>query len=170
MNETVPDGIVVCDTYKLFRKDRDPFSSSKSRGGGVFIAVKTHIQADELPVRHFDAEHVFVKLKYYNEIMVVCCVYIPPNSPLSLYEKHLDDLRVIAAKFSESKLVVVGDFNMPNLVFNPNSPGDIDSGGDTASELLDELAVLGLVQYNAVRNSHGRLLDLCFANFGLLVT
>lgn len=96
LNDTISDGNVVCDMYKIFRKDRDLTTSIKLRGGGVFIAVKNHISADILPVQHEEVEHIFVKLKYNSETIVICCVYLPPLSPWTLYEKHLNDLRTIS--------------------------------------------------------------------------
>jgi len=72
--------------YNVFICDRSSATSIHYRGGGVVIAVKNDVSALEIPVPKFmGAEWVFLKI-YFNSISyIICGVYFPPSSPVSLY-------------------------------------------------------------------------------------
>ena len=98
-NEILPNG------YTIYRKDRC------SCGGGVLIAIKDNFTSS-LTTSPSDIETITVKILISNPI-ILCLVYIPPNSSNSYYDSlfhYLSDLP------NEScTIVIVGDFNFPDI-------------------------------------------------------
>ena len=84
-----------------------------SRGGGVLIAIKDNL-ASSLITSPSDIETITIKIPISNPI-IICLVYIPPNycNSDSYYDSlfhHLSDL-----SNGTSKIIVVGDFNFPDI-------------------------------------------------------
>jgi len=80
--------------FHVFRFDRCPLTSSLIRGGGVLIAVRTSLKS--LPI-HIDAVHVeqlFVVLSIGPCKLLIGTVYLPPSSPLPLYESYTSTVEI----------------------------------------------------------------------------
>ena len=65
-NEILPNG------YAIYRKDRS------SRGGGILITIKDNLASSLIPSPS-DIETITIKISISNPI-IICLVYIPPNS------------------------------------------------------------------------------------------
>ena len=72
LSEKIFNGEILPSCYVLFRCDRP------SLGGGVLIAVHKSLSST-LILSPSDLEVVLVKLGLNNPV-VICCVYVPPNS------------------------------------------------------------------------------------------
>ena len=55
---------VIDDTFKIFRKDRNSFTSVNEHGGGVFIATRSSIHAESGTIPVDNLEQIYVKIKY----------------------------------------------------------------------------------------------------------
>lgn len=75
------------NNYIIYRCDRSPLTSVYKRGGGVLVAVRSHLNSKMLNVTVKCIEHVFVQIKLRSNVIIICCVYIPPSSPITLYEQ-----------------------------------------------------------------------------------
>lgn len=105
LNDSIFNNEVIPSGYSLYRKDRS------SRGGGVLVAVSDSIpsSACSSPV---ELEVVTVVLQLQQEI-TLCTVYVPPDAPL-VYVQSLCSY-LISLSNTAKALVVVGDFNFPNI-------------------------------------------------------
>ena len=90
----------------LYRNDRH------SRGGGVLIAVTSYLFTSLIPSPH-GLEVICIKLGQGNDIIVICCVYVPPGSPLTYVSSLVHFLTKLTSSFT--KCIVVGDFNFPDI-------------------------------------------------------
>ena len=88
--------------FVLYRSDRP------SRGGGVLIAIHESMHST-LISSPSDLEVVSVRLGLDNHL-VVCCVYVPPDSTVLYVSSLVNYLTEIV-----SKCIIVGDFNFPDI-------------------------------------------------------
>lgn len=153
------------DTFNVHRKDR-----VHKRGGGVLIALNNVIfSSDEIEVPGaIDLEYVCIKAKAAQQNIYIYCAYIPPNSPATLYQRHLETISSISIA-AEDNIIIVGDFNLPNIQWISDDDCDniqIPSVYDpqSSAEFITGLMSIGLHQINSIRNKNNRLLDLIFTN------
>ena len=76
LSDFIADGEILPTDYILYRKDR------LSRGGGVMIAVKSSLFTS-LISSPSDLEVVCIKMDIGSDILLICCVYVPPDSSIS---------------------------------------------------------------------------------------
>lgn len=153
--------------YDVFRRDREDSGSVKKDGGGVLVAVKSEWQASRCVELESDAEDVWISIQNSaGEKSYICCAYIPPadNSALLSFSNNLFNFKGL---LSERTAIIVGDFNLPNIrwvnMLNENflQPTQVDS---RSSSLIDILSYSEFLQYNNVRNSNDKVLDLILCN------
>ena len=87
-------------------------------GGGVAVYVR-----DTLPfsqISHLECElfeTLWVKIKFHKTTLLLCSVYLPPNTTSDRQSQFLDylsDCVLEAKQHSPDLLVLVGDFNAGN--------------------------------------------------------
>lgn len=161
---------VFCNLFKVYRMDRNSNTSDKQRGGGVLIAVKTEYDSSLVPLEGVNVEHVFVKVRVGNGKFVFGCVYIPPRSDIAVYSGHVQVVGDIMRKHGDHTAIIVGDYNLPNLVWNCNYEGAMNVTSDVEALLCDEFSLLGLTQRNYVCNVNDSVLDLCFSNCYMVIS
>ena len=156
--------------YNIYRADRNPGTSGLERGGGVLIGVKkrfhpkpVHLQGDER------LEQIAVRIPLSGKTLFVCCVYIPPNSEASIYTQHSSCVQQLCdLAQSTDDVVVVGDYNVPNLTwhFDEDFNAYLPSGQSTEQEvaLIEDVLGTGLQQVFDLPNANGRLLDLALVS------
>ena len=76
LSDQVSDSEILPNGFVFFRKDRP------TRGGGVLIAVKSAVPSSSLPSPP-DIEVISVEIGA-NHDSVLCSIYVPPDSPVSL--------------------------------------------------------------------------------------
>lgn len=172
--------------FFVYRCDRSALNSDSDLGGGVLIAVRSHISSELVTVPGTEAvELVLVKLKLERSNVFVCCVYIPSGSDVSTYRLYYDALEKTLNFIdldSDDELWLFGDFNLSSIdwvsqTVSGNCVDDAGSGfgyenvlipsnvGESAkAELLHLLLSADLHQMNNVLNCDGRLLDLIFTS------
>ena len=108
LSDSIYDGEILSYDYTLYRKDR------LSRGGGVLVAVNCSIPSSLLPSPP-DLEVASVKCGLNTEL-ILCTVYVPPNSSESYLTSlftYLSDLTC-----SPNQCLIVGDFNFPDICWS----------------------------------------------------
>lgn len=154
------------DSYSVFRCDRDLSKLNVKRGGGVMLAVKEKYKPTpmDLQVVHDNT----VKIDIVGCNLTVDCIklcvfviYIPPNvssDELSIFFEHFESLYHLY----DTKMLMVGDFNLPNLYDNSN---------DHRVELFKNFSDLfALRQLNNIKNINNRILDLILSNITCTVS
>ena len=166
LNSQITNDELGLSNFDIFRVDRDTTGSEKKRGGGVIIITKKHLKARKLDVPLLDIEQVFVSVKLDKDNVILGCLYIPPQSPVEVYHRHCDSVECILEKYPNSKLVIVGDFNLPDAVWGRDELGLTVQCPETSNACIvaNCYSFFNLCQLNPVLNSRNVALDLVFSN------
>ncbi|XP_053698487.1 uncharacterized protein LOC128745436 [Sabethes cyaneus] len=160
--------------FEVFRCDRGPGNSRKSAGGGVLVAVNKKLESKAIENDQWSSiEQVWVCIELANSKLFVCGIYIPPDRVRddALIDVHSRSvMSVIDVATATDELTVIGDFNLPGLLWQPFGNGFLHPDPDHftvhlgASRLLDCYSSVTLRQINHVTNENNRNLDLCFVS------
>jgi hypothetical protein len=155
--------------FNVYRLDRSELTSSKSRGGGVLIAVAKKYKSRLIKTQFNNIEHLFIDITVNNDLkLLIGCAYIPPNSNNSIYLNHMSDVERICQSLPLYKYIIVGDYNLPGVNWSiegaaPGIVGD-EMLSDIEREVVDSINFLGLYQLNTNANLSGRILDLVMSD------
>ena len=160
--------------YTVFRNDRSPQNSSKSRGGGVLIAVSVKLNCRIDPATiHNTLEQLWVTVETQHSVISIGVVYIPPDrkSDSVLIQQHVDSIGSVLSRLDlHTEALLFGDYNQSGLrwFISDNGLPSIDSLRSQISvcccALLDGFCFHGLSQINTVMYRDERMLDLILAN------
>jgi hypothetical protein len=132
LREEINNAKVFKDNYITFRRDR------YSRGGGVFICVKSYINCREVWVDE-DFEMIAVEIKGRNPKFTweVVGIYRAPNEDMSV-------VKTLAARTGSTgnctkRSIIEGDLNLPFIDWKGNA-----SGNRRTQALYNKTDVLGL--------------------------
>lgn len=159
--------IIDSNVYTVYRSDRRLEALGVTRGGGVLLAVRNSIHVVEVDLDEVitdlpNIDIVCCKVRFSNNSLYVFVVYIPPNTVVEHYTHFFECLTLFEELYG-SNIVVFGDFNIANYVKFIEATGV--PFADAATVLLDRfLGFFDLKQFNNIRNSLGRILDLVIAN------
>lgn len=147
--------------YFVYRKDRNFNATHQSRGGGVLIALKSHILAEVIDVSYFDVNFTTIdllacKCTVHYITFYILVLYIPPATTFYDFELFFESLEQLEV-LQSGNVIVMGDFNVPNFV-NPNI---VDSKVTVIKNFIN---FLNLDQVNNTLNGSNRLLDLVLCN------
>lgn len=167
------------DSYDVFRCDRDPVTSGKSRGGGVLVLVRKFLRPrlrDDLCCSPAEAFWITVEVPGAGRVLHVCSAYIAGGI------NQVRDISIVLNSLKKLKsnnkdctdyTILIGDFNMPNVRWSPNGPEYIHRGTtelqNMSISMIEELTIEGFSQFNMYANNCGNILDLVFCNFSLEV-
>ncbi|XP_062539219.1 uncharacterized protein LOC134207532 [Armigeres subalbatus] len=161
------------DKYTVFRTDRCPLNSQKTRGGGVLIAVSSRLTCFLDPALiSYSLEQLWVRIKCENKHISIGVLYLPPDrrNDLSCVHNHLDSIRNVMAGLKHNDIFLqFDDYNQPRLLWEISDDGLPKPASNSilsasASALIDGMCFNELAQLNMVSNQNGRYLDLVFAN------
>lgn len=131
------------------------------------IAVKNRFSSYRLSLQNNSIEQLFVKINLKSFPLIIGSVYIPPRSCIEHYNVHINVIDNIMYNNSNSKILIVGDYNLPNVKWTSNNkhvtPNLLHLSNQN-SNILAGFSYLNLLQYNLVYNCSGSLLDLVFSN------
>ena len=152
LSNTIFDYEIVPAHYTIFRNDRP------TRGGGVMITIK-----DCIPVtfvsKPTQVEAVSVCLEFPNPI-ILCCLYIPPNPSRDLLEDVISYLSNLFCTYSNHDIVLVGDFNLPDINWNT-----LSATSYTSEQFCDFVFIHNLSQLvDKPTHRRGNILDLVLTN------
>lgn len=166
LNDSIYSTELGFNNYNIFRTDRSLNTSSCSRGGGVTICVNNTFLASEIGIPFNNVEQLFIEVKLsrsYSIVLVAC--YIPPNSPSCMYSILAQSIDHVLDKSNNNvKMLVMGDFNLPDVHMFSNSTGLQFLGKDSESAdiVFDCFTLNEFNQCNSFFNNSGSLLDLVF--------
>lgn len=115
LDHSILDSEIFPSHYTVFRKDR---KINGRHGGGVLIAVRDYITVSLRSTHPCDSEMLFIDvLLSYNRRITIGVFYRPPGSDI----KPLEDLQTfIQGLDSTADLILVGDFNLPEIEWSLN--------------------------------------------------
>ncbi|XP_059053670.1 uncharacterized protein LOC131847957 [Achroia grisella] len=154
LTSSIHDSEVVPVGFTMLRTDR----GGVRRGGGVAVAASPRYQLHRIDVTSSLAdsgcELVCAGLYHNNNLLlVVLCVYIPPNAKDEMYETVFTEIESVLPKYD--RFLICGDFNLNSANTNIR----------IRFEYL--LSFCDLQQINCVCNSAGGMLDLVLVNASL---
>lgn len=124
--------------YIVYRPDRPNTVNNERRGGGTLVAVSANITSEQLPLSgNDDLESICVKLTLNRLAIVIYCVYVKPNSPIEIFQSHVNQIDSITYGTNDL-LLVVGDFNLPNVEWTRKG----DEGNYIATDITSASAKL----------------------------
>ena len=147
------------------------------RGGGVIIAVRKHLSSSSIDITsNYDevscAEEVYVKVSVGEINYILTALYMPPYASEFHYLVHIENLENIINSFSDCKLVICGDFNLPKAYwyYHDGLKLSIQTGCDLKTKhcanLLHNLySTLNLNQVFPNHTHKSYTLDLMFAKY-----
>jgi len=80
-----------------------------------------------IPALVNNVEYLFVKLYVNNAAYIVCSVFIPPDSPIPVYESFMSASQHVIESNPGSKFIFSGDFTLPDLSWSNDDFGLIYS-------------------------------------------
>lgn len=153
-----------------------------------------NLRSKEYSIVSTVTEEVWSVIEIDKDVYVIGAVYVPPSSPLALYEAHVASINNVLDKFPKCKVLILGDFNLRNYsngfrsmdanewFVNENQEHLLSFVNDNVNNvyfsstnqcerlLYDCVNFYDLAQLNHVKNSNGVILDFVFSNFqGVLV-
>ena len=154
--------------YNVFRRDR--CINKQQRGGGLLIAVKSHLNVSEISLRYDVVEQLCVRITDSSRTginLFICLSYIPPASNLDVYSHHFNNIReLVPEERCNDRFVVLGDFNLPSIAWDFDKDDKIlvpfNISSDVERFFIDSLLNNNFSQVNNIPNSHGKFLDLVF--------
>lgn len=169
------DSEITDDRYILFRRDRDFSTSDKKDGGGIIVAIKKHIPAiRNTNLEDENVEELFINLQLPKTRIILCVTYIPPATRYGTYETHLQKLQTLYTADSDTKFLIIGDYNIPDLTWIQQTDCDylkpVDPSTALHSLLIDTLSFMQLQQFNNIYNRNNRMLDLVLSNLNHICT
>lgn len=120
-----------------------------------------------------NVEHVFTKVLINNLTIIICAVYIPPNSHIQLYLNHFTVIESLESTYPNCKFIICGDYNLSSLTWVGDKSGFKCSNfiqSPPGRSLIECFSILNLVQFNNFTNSSGNVLDLIYSNFHDTIT
>jgi len=117
-NETINDAELHIGGYTMFRKDRR--SKLQRRGGGVVLYVKDSLrprQSSKLEASEFE-ELVWCTIDLADSPLLVGVCYRSTSSSDDNNDKLLELLQIAADESKSSQLLLMGDFNYPEINYN----------------------------------------------------
>ena len=148
------------ENHTWFRRDR------AGLGGGVACAVRRDLH----PVRRTDLEAVntemlFLELKTTPSLLVAVC-YCKPAPNGGILENTMAALHAAIAQNPARRLVAVGDFNVPDVTWEPLRSGSAEPrivrGSRRTTEFIDACELCELTQHVCQPTREENFLDLVF--------
>ena len=174
LNESVFDQEILFNSdYDIFRRDRDSSNSTKKDGGGVLLAVDSHLASLRRLDLETDIEILWVEIKLdASRSVFLGTAYLPPDSDLSVvsnFDASVEKVRSVA-KLNDS-IIILGDFNMSDAAWSH----DLDDNkyavctnssnvSRKTSAFLECIESNELRQHNVLSTCNNKTLDLVITN------
>ncbi|XP_046806162.1 uncharacterized protein LOC124419723 [Lucilia cuprina] len=154
----------MCSKFQIYRRDR-----VGKEGGGVLIAVSTLFPSEEIILNEVhDIEFIATCVKTKLKTIFITCSYIPPASSIQIYERHSTAIKLVVNLSKPDDLIIVlGDFNIPNIIWSKTPDSSFLSpsiNSESSLDFIDSIAELALFQINSIPNLYGKTLDLVFVD------
>lgn len=174
LTERDRDENVFPSNFNIFRRDRR--SEQFSRGGGVAIIVDKKYRSRRVGSAEDErCECVCVSVEMKPSPLLIYLAYVPPSADNDVYEAHRKIINETALKYSNHRLIVVGDWNLSKITWSPDESGSFYLPTNilnhrnsvyykTASDFLSKLFEVPLYQLSNIENAAANVLDLVFVS------
>lgn len=98
-----------CEQYTIFRCGQCKVQGIGIRGGGVLTTVKNKFNCHHINIQNNYVEQVFVKIIFKSYLLIICSVYILPNSDINNYNFHTNSVDKLLCDNSNSKCLLLDD-------------------------------------------------------------
>ena len=90
-----------------------------SHGRGTMIYISSSCSANEVKLRDQDEESLWMEVNTIDQgKMILGGVYRSPNASNEANRRINDNITELCSEHNNHKIVIVGDFNMPNIEWN----------------------------------------------------
>lgn len=124
--------------YNIFRCDRSSLTSNCSLGGGVLIGVGKNIPPFLITVSELNVEQIFVCFSIGKTNFLLCCVYIPPQSPFTVYQSHIHSVEYVLNHYPNYTYIFCGDYNLPEVLWDNDESSLIFSSSHCRAPCIPE--------------------------------
>lgn len=172
--DSIGNSEVFDSRYVVWRRDRDYARTAQIYGGGVMLAVHRDLVSLERIDWRSSAEDMWVTIMTNDRSykIHICTVYLCTENNGNSFNQQLqnftDRLNEIILSNPLDKFIILGDFNMTNLIWTRvTGSSDLSPSGAIGEQqryFLDTINTLDLGQYNSHLNINDRLLDLALSN------
>lgn len=125
--------------FNIYRCDR-----TARRGGGVLLAISKNISSSPIHI-HSDLEIIWVSLTLNHHAIILGVCYRPPSSSHNFVSELHDALNLVYTRFPSSKVILMGDFNFPNITWNTQPPS-LSPFSTLANDFIDLCSTFSLSQ------------------------
>lgn len=134
------DELFQCDkNFVVYRRDR-----SDRTGGGVLIAISDQLKSFAVSVTT-DLEIIWCCLTFNYKKIILGAAYRSPSFATGFCEGLHDSLNQIVVQYPGVEIVLVGDFNYPNIQWLHSTPL-VEPASADASSFLDVCSLFNLSQ------------------------
>ena len=161
LSDDVSDAELFPACYTVFRSDRNFATTGLSRGGGVLLAVDSsfkciRINVDALCTAFPGIDILGCKVVLSNVSVSIFVLYIPPTISSNEFDLFIETFETLNCFSTDSKLLILGDFNVPLYNIDPNN--------SKSRTVINFTNFINVCQTNSIVNHNGRLLDLILTN------
>lgn len=173
LTPNIADNEFIDERYVIYRCDRNRMATNKKEGGGVLVAVLKNLHAFCVPLVFSNSfiEHILVQIPGDgHEKHFISAAYIPPKTPDEIYIAHFGALQSVIGIQNNSKFYLFGDYNLPDIEWLSNVSdttfGAQNCHGSTlvCRHIDNFMSLHNASQFNSLKNSMGRILDLIISN------
>lgn len=125
--------------FNIYRYDR-----TTSRGGGALLAISNKIPSSSISVSS-NLEIIWASGTVGHRQFIFGVCYRSPSSSTNFVNELHDVLNEITTRFPTSPVILLGDFNYPNITWNTNPPTLVPFSTES-QEFLDMCSTFSLTQ------------------------
>ena len=158
LSDNIPSHEIFGPNFSVFRRDRN------REGGGVLIAAKNSLPISRRIDLENECELLWCEVIHPGAYLILLGVfYRKPNFTLDDLEFLSDSLHCIRRKHKNAKIVLTGDFNVPEIDWYEYT---YKNGTARAKRLLDMVSDFFLTQHvmDITRYISNSVLDLVFSS------
>lgn len=139
-------------------------------GGGALIAINKHIPTIRMSAWEDEApyENVWVRVYKSNSTkLFINCIYINNVTSFERFMTYLDLLHdIMNRREPDAKFIILGDFNLSCIdwYYENKKCIPISNEGRMSNELINTMTCTNLTQFNHIKNTYNKTLDLIFSN------
>lgn len=96
--------------YNVYRSGRSCLTSSFIFGCSVLIGVRKNIPSFHISVSEKSVKQLFVRFSIEKTNFIISFVYIPPQSPFTIYETHVLSIKHVLNLYPIHTYIFCGDY------------------------------------------------------------
>lgn len=159
--------ILDISRFHIFRCDR-----MAGHGGGVLLAISKSLPCHKVNF-HSDLEIVCASVDIGHRKFIFAVCYRPPSYPSSFTAELHDALSTLFVLHPKAPVILMGDFNFPNIIWNADPPA-CHPYSSKCNDFLDLCSLFSLTQLvcepTRISKETANILDLILCSHPDLIT